>query len=80
METSGIAVGQRFRAVGTYEKRIWEVQDIYLAAHDVVHAKLRDVDDISTFRTLAPEALLDKSRFKPVQEPIQADLQPAESA
>lgn len=64
METSAVEVGQRFQAVGTYESRVWEVEDIYTAAHNVVHAKLRDVGDIATYRTLAPEALLDTSRFR----------------
>jgi hypothetical protein len=66
MEFPGVEVGQRFQSVGTYQSRVWEVEDIYVAAHDVVHAKLRDVGDVATYRTIAPEALLDLSRFRPL--------------
>ena len=64
MEPLGIEVGQRFESLGTYQRRVWEVEDVYAAAHNVLHAKLRDVKDSHTYRTLAPEALLDRTRFR----------------
>ena len=66
MDTLAIEVGQRFESLGTYQRRIWEVEDVYAAAHNVVHAKLRDVKDNHTYRTLAPEALLDETRFRAI--------------
>ncbi len=66
METPGIAVGQRFESLGPFQRHVWEVEDIYRGANNLVHAKLRDLTDGATYRTLAPEALLDQTRFRMV--------------
>jgi len=59
-----VEVGQRYESIGVYRRRVWEVQEVYLASHNVAHARLRDVRDSVTQCTLAPEALLDRTRFK----------------
>lgn len=66
MESPTIEVGQRFESLGPFQRHIWEVEDIYRGANNLVHAKLRDLTDGATYRTLAPEALLDETRFRPI--------------
>ena len=66
MNNPTIEVGQRFESLGPFQRHVWEVEDIYRGANDLVHAKLRDLTDGATYRTLAPEVLLDETRFRPI--------------
>ena len=66
MDSPTIVVGQRFESLGPFQRHVWEVEDIYRGANDLVHAKLRDLTDGATYRTLAPEVLLDGRRFRPI--------------
>lgn len=68
MESPTIAVGQRFESLSPFQRHVWEVEDIYRGANDLVHAKLRDLTDGATYRTLAPEVLLDQTRFRPIAD------------
>ena len=66
MRSQGIEVGQRFESQGLW-RRTWQVEQVYTAPpHDIRHVKLRDVGDRFSVRTLAPGALLDRKRFRPV--------------
>lgn len=66
MNTPTVEVGQRFESLGPYQRHVWEVEDVYRGANNLMHAKLRDVTDGATYRTLAPEVLLDETRFRPL--------------
>jgi len=65
MRSPGIEVGQRFESQGLW-RRTWQVEQVYSSAHDIRHVMLRDVGDRLSVRTLAPGALLDRKRFRPV--------------
>lgn len=63
MDRRTIEVGQRFERLGRW-RRTWEVEAVLEGAGRVANVVLRDVADPVNKCTLAPQALLDTSRFR----------------
>lgn len=57
-----IAPGQRFRKAGA--GGTWEVVSVATDPGGALHIRLRSLEEPKTFRTLAAEVLLDRSRFE----------------
>jgi len=66
MATTRVEVGQRFRACGRYDVRIWRVEALFEDNDQLPHARLCEVDRTNEYRTLACEVLLDEERFSPI--------------
>jgi hypothetical protein len=65
--TREIAEGQHFRKVGP-AGGVWEVIALHTDASGAVHAKLRNVDEVKTFRTFAIGALADPRNFQFIKD------------
>ena len=65
MDRTSIEVGQRFERLGRW-RRTWVVEAILDGAGPMTNVVLRDVADPANKCTLAPQALLDRSRFRAV--------------
>ena len=63
---SGLRVGQRFQEMHKAARQ-WEVESFFTDSRAVRHVCLRDTMDPSRRVTLACSALLNRSRFRPLE-------------
>lgn len=63
---SSLQTGERFQELHK-SARQWEVESFFTDSRAVRHACLRDTMDPSRRITLAVSALLDRSRFRPLE-------------
>ncbi|MEQ8355823.1 MAG: hypothetical protein RH942_09835 [Kiloniellaceae bacterium] len=61
----GLSVGQRFQEMRKATRQ-WEVESFFTDSHAVRRVCLRDILDPSRRVTMTCSALLDRSRFRPV--------------
>ena len=62
----GLRVGQRFQEMRKAARQ-WEVESFFTDSRAVSHVCLRDILDPSRRVTLARSALMDRSRFRPLE-------------
>jgi len=62
----GLRVGQRFQEMRKAARQ-WEVESFFTDSRAVAHVCLRDILDPSRRVTLARSALMDRSRFRPLE-------------
>lgn len=62
----GLRVGQRFQEMRKAARQ-WEVESFFTDSRAVPHVCLRDILDPSRRVTLARSALMDRSRFRPLE-------------
>jgi hypothetical protein len=61
-----LSVGQRFQEMRKAARQ-WEVESFFTDSRAVPHVCLRDILDPSRRVTLARAALMDRSRFRPLE-------------
>jgi hypothetical protein len=61
----GLRVGQRYQEMRKAARQ-WEVESFFTDSRAVPHVCLRDILDPSRRVTLARSALMDRSRFRPL--------------
>jgi hypothetical protein len=66
MANLGLSVGQRFQEMRKAARQ-WEVESFFTDSRAVPHVCLRDILDPSRRVTLARAALMDRSRFRPLE-------------
>ena len=66
MASLGLSVGQRFQEMRKAARQ-WEVESFFTDSRAVPHVCLRDILDPSRRVTLARAALMDRSRFRPLE-------------
>jgi hypothetical protein len=66
MANFGLSVGQRFQEMRKAARQ-WEVESFFTDSRAVPHVCLRDILDPSRRVTLARAALMDRSRFRPLE-------------
>lgn len=73
--TAGAAVqiGQRFQEMRKATRQ-WEVESFFTDSREVRHVCLRDILDPSRRVTLACAALMDRSRFRPLEVRLRRSL------
>ena len=69
----GLRVGQRFQEMRKAARQ-WEVESFFTDSHSIAHVCLRDILDPSRRVTLARSALLDRSRFRPLEVRLRRSL------
>ena len=62
----GLQVGQRFQEMRKAARQ-WEVESFFIDSRAIPHVCLRDILDPSRRVTLARSALMDRSRFRPLE-------------
>jgi len=62
----GLSVGQRFQEMRKAARQ-WEVESFFTDSRAVPHVCLRDILDPSRRVTLARAALMDRTRFRPLE-------------
>ncbi|GAB4354982.1 MAG: hypothetical protein Kow00114_05060 [Kiloniellaceae bacterium] len=62
----GLRVGQRFQEMRKAARQ-WEVESFFTDSRAIPHVCLRDILDPSRRVTLARSALMDRSRFRPLE-------------
>ncbi|MPZ10804.1 MAG: hypothetical protein GEU89_11420 [Kiloniellaceae bacterium] len=62
----GLRVGQRYQEMRKAARQ-WEVESYYTDSRAVPHVCLRDILDPSRRVTLVRSALMDRSRFRPLE-------------
>lgn len=73
MARVGLSVGQRFQEMRKAARQ-WEVESFFTDSRAVPHVCLRDILDPSRRVTLARAALLDRSRFRPLEVRLRRSL------
>lgn len=66
MANLGLSVGQRFQEMRKAARQ-WEVESFFTDSRAIPHVCLRDILDPSRRVTLARAALMDRSRFRPLE-------------
>jgi len=66
MANLGLSVGQRFQEMRKAARQ-WEVESFYTDSRAVPHVCLRDILDPSRRVTLVRSALMDRTRFRPLE-------------
>jgi hypothetical protein len=66
MANLGLTIGQRFQEMRKAARQ-WEVESFFTDSRAVPHVCLRDILDPSRRVTLARAALMDRSRFRPLE-------------
>lgn len=66
MANPGVSVGQRFQEMRKAARQ-WEVESFFTDSRAIPHVCLRDILDPSRRVTLARTALMDRSRFRPLE-------------
>jgi hypothetical protein len=69
----GLRVGQRFQEMRKAARQ-WEVESFYTDSRAVPHVCLRDILDPSRRVTLARSALMDRTRFRPLEVRLRRSL------
>ncbi|HMA13741.1 MAG TPA: hypothetical protein VKP12_03075 [Kiloniellaceae bacterium] len=69
----GLRVGQRFQEMRKAARQ-WEVESFYTDSRAVPHVCLRDILDPSRRVTLARAALMDRTRFRPLEVRLRRSL------
>ena len=69
----GLRVGQRFQEMRRAARQ-WEVESFFTDSRANPHVCLRDIMDPSRRVTLARSALLDRSRFRPLEVHLRRSL------
>lgn len=65
MANFGLRVGQRYQEMRKAARQ-WEVESFFTDSRSVSHVCLRDILDPSRRVTLARSALMDRTRFRPL--------------
>jgi len=65
-KAAGLEAGQRFQEMRKAARQ-WEVESFFTDSRAIRHACLRDVTDPSRRVTLTCSALLDPTRFRPLE-------------
>ena len=69
----GLRVGQRFQEMRKAARQ-WEVESFYTDSRAVPHVCLRDILDPSRRVTLTRSALMDRTRFRPLEVRLRRSL------
>ena len=69
----GLRVGQRFHEMRKAARQ-WDVESFYTDSRAVPHVCLRDILDPSRRVTLARAALMDRTRFRPLEVRLRRSL------